>query len=111
MKAGATDGLRASAAVGRPSHRPAEPHGALKRCLRPRVCKSPIAIVRKILYWLAVVIVSLALLVGLVIFFESRDDSSLEGRTALPAQGGSAAADRDPYAGSARSSRANTTMR
>jgi len=34
--------------------------------------------VLKILYWLAVMVVSLALLVALVLFFESRDDSSLE---------------------------------
>ena len=34
--------------------------------------------VLKILYWIAVVVVSLALLVALVVFFESRDDSSLD---------------------------------
>jgi len=34
--------------------------------------------VLKILYWLAVMVVSLALLVALVLFFESRDDSSLD---------------------------------
>lgn len=34
--------------------------------------------VLKILYWLAVLAISLALLVALVLFFESRDDSSLE---------------------------------
>jgi cytochrome b subunit of formate dehydrogenase len=32
----------------------------------------------KILYWLAVVAISLALVVGLVLFFESRDRSSVE---------------------------------
>jgi cytochrome b subunit of formate dehydrogenase len=32
----------------------------------------------KILYWLAVVAISLALVVGLVLFFESRDQSSVE---------------------------------
>ncbi len=32
----------------------------------------------RILYWLAVLLVSLALLVALVLFFESRDESSLE---------------------------------
>ena len=32
----------------------------------------------KILYWLAVVAISLALVVGLVLFLESRDQSSLE---------------------------------
>jgi cytochrome b subunit of formate dehydrogenase len=33
----------------------------------------------KILYWLAVVAISLALVVGLILFFESRDQSSVEG--------------------------------
>ncbi len=33
----------------------------------------------KILYWLAVLLVSLAVLVALVLFFESRDDSALHG--------------------------------
>lgn len=33
----------------------------------------------RVLYWLAVLIVSLALVVALVVFFESRDDSSLDG--------------------------------
>lgn len=37
------------------------------------------AMLGKILYWVAVVAISLALVVGLIIFFESRDDSSLEG--------------------------------
>jgi hypothetical protein len=32
----------------------------------------------KVLYWAAVVMVSLALVVALILFFESRDDSSLE---------------------------------
>ena len=32
-----------------------------------------------ILYWVAVVAVSLALVVGLVLFFESRDRSTLDG--------------------------------
>lgn len=35
--------------------------------------------VRSILYWLAVVAISLALVVGLILFFESRDQSSVEG--------------------------------
>jgi len=38
----------------------------------------------KILYWLAVVAISLALVVGLILFLESRDQSSLESG-ALPA--------------------------
>jgi hypothetical protein len=33
----------------------------------------------KILYWVAVVAISLALVVGLILFFESRDQSSVEG--------------------------------
>jgi hypothetical protein len=37
----------------------------------------------KILYWLAVVAISLALVIGLILFFESRDQSSIE-EGALP---------------------------
>jgi hypothetical protein len=33
----------------------------------------------KVLYWIAVVAISLALVIGLILFFESRDESSLEG--------------------------------
>jgi hypothetical protein len=36
----------------------------------------------KVLYWLAILVVSLVLLVLLVRFFESRDDSELEGARA-----------------------------
>ena len=32
----------------------------------------------KVLYWLAVIAISLALVVGLILFFESRDQSSVE---------------------------------
>jgi hypothetical protein len=32
----------------------------------------------KLLYWLAVVAISLALVVGLILWFESRDQSSVE---------------------------------
>jgi cytochrome b subunit of formate dehydrogenase len=32
----------------------------------------------KILYWVLVVAISLALVVGLILFFESRDQSSVE---------------------------------
>ncbi len=35
----------------------------------------------RILYWLAVLAISLALLIVLVLFLESRDDSSLSGET------------------------------
>ena len=40
--------------------------------------------VGKFVYWLAVLAISLALVVALMLFFESRDDSSLEG-AAVPA--------------------------
>jgi hypothetical protein len=36
-------------------------------------------ILLKALYWLAVLVVSLALLVGLILLLESRDESELEG--------------------------------
>jgi hypothetical protein len=44
------------------------------------------SVLLKVLYWLAVLIVSLALLVGLILLLESRDDSSVSGavRPALP---------------------------
>jgi hypothetical protein len=38
----------------------------------------------KILYWLAVLAVSLALVIGLILFFESRDQSSIEEDAARP---------------------------
>ena len=38
----------------------------------------------KVLYWLAVVAISLALVVGLILFLESRDQSSVEQGSALP---------------------------
>lgn len=34
--------------------------------------------VQKVLYWAVVIAISLAFVVGLILFFESRDDSSLE---------------------------------
>jgi cytochrome b subunit of formate dehydrogenase len=37
----------------------------------------------KVIYWLAVLAISLALVIGLILFFESRDQSSIEG-TARP---------------------------
>ena len=40
--------------------------------------------VGKLIYWLAVIAISVALVVALILFFESRDDSSLEG-AAVPA--------------------------
>ena len=36
----------------------------------------------KIIYWLAVLAVSVALLIALVLFFESRDGSELQGSSA-----------------------------
>ena len=39
----------------------------------------------RILYWLAVLVVSLALLVALVLFLESRDESSVEGGSVIAA--------------------------
>jgi cytochrome b subunit of formate dehydrogenase len=35
-------------------------------------------VVGKVLYWLAVLAISLLFVVGLILFFESRDDSSLD---------------------------------
>jgi hypothetical protein len=43
-------------------------------------------VVLKVLYWLAVLAVSVALVIGLILFLESRDQSSVErsaGATAL----------------------------
>ena len=40
----------------------------------------------KVLYWLAVVAISIALVVGLILFLESRDPSSVESDSALPAR-------------------------
>jgi hypothetical protein len=39
----------------------------------------------RVLYWVAVVAISLALVVGLILFLESRDQSSVESDSALPA--------------------------
>jgi hypothetical protein len=38
----------------------------------------------RILYWIAVLAISLALVIALILFFESRDQSSIEG-SAVPA--------------------------
>ena len=38
----------------------------------------------KILYWAAVVAISLALVVGLILFLESRDQSSVDSDAAVP---------------------------
>ncbi len=39
----------------------------------------------KLLYWLAVLAISLALVIGLILFFESRDQSSVESGALAPA--------------------------
>jgi hypothetical protein len=41
-------------------------------------------VILKVLYWIAVVAISLALVVALILFFESRDQSKVE-NGALPA--------------------------
>lgn len=41
--------------------------------------------VGRLLYWLAVLAISLALVIALILFLESRDDSSVEG-VALPTE-------------------------
>jgi hypothetical protein len=47
----------------------------------------PVRILLKVLYWVAVLAISIALLVGLIALLESRDDSSLEdGRAPTPAR-------------------------
>jgi ABC-type Fe3+ transport system permease subunit len=40
--------------------------------------RGPLRIVGRVLYWLVVLAVSLALLVALVMFFEARDESQIE---------------------------------
>ena len=45
-------------------------------------------ILLKILYWLAVLAISVALVIGLILFFESRDQSQVEnGSLGAPAAG------------------------
>ena len=45
------------------------------------------ALLLKGLYWLAVLVVSLALLIGLILLLESRDSSSVNGLVSLPLRG------------------------
>jgi hypothetical protein len=40
-------------------------------------------VILKIIYWLAVVAISLALVIGLILFLESRDQSSVDGAILL----------------------------
>ena len=55
---------------------------AVRLAERLPVCESLAAMVLKILYWIAVLAISLVLLVALILFFESRDDSSLDDESA-----------------------------
>ncbi len=61
------------------------------------------------MYWLAVFLVSLALLVALVLFLESRDPTSVEGSGAVLLSGRYLR--RPTRAGSRRTKRAKTTIR
>ena len=68
------------------------------------------SVLGRILYWLAVLVISLALLVALVMFLESRDDSSLDAgsRVTKPQVAGYPRLSRD---GPRPAKRANTTIR
>jgi cytochrome b subunit of formate dehydrogenase len=50
----------------------------------PSRTRSLLRIGGKVLYWLVVLAISLALVVGLILFFESRDQSQVEEGGALP---------------------------
>jgi hypothetical protein len=50
---------------------------------RPPAHRMP-GVVGRILYWLAVLVISLAILVGLVLFLEARDASEVEGSGPAP---------------------------
>jgi cytochrome b subunit of formate dehydrogenase len=45
-------------------------------------------VVLKVLYWLAVLAISVALVVGLILFLESRDQSSIDSDSAVPVRTG-----------------------
>jgi cytochrome b subunit of formate dehydrogenase len=51
---------------------------------RPPRTRSVLRIGGKIAYWLVVLAISLALVVGLILFFESRDQSQVEEGGAVP---------------------------
>jgi cytochrome b subunit of formate dehydrogenase len=51
---------------------------------RPPPTRSFLRFGGKVLYWLVVVAISLALVVGLILFFESRDQSQVEEGGAVP---------------------------
>jgi preprotein translocase subunit SecG len=42
------------------------------------LARGSVRVLGKILYWLAVLVISVALLIVLVLFFESRDESEVE---------------------------------
>jgi hypothetical protein len=42
-------------------------------------------VISRIVYWVAVFAVSIALVVGLILWFESQDESKIEGSGRLPA--------------------------
>ena len=39
---------------------------------------------KTLVYWLAVIVISLALVVGLILWFESQDESEIEGSSVSP---------------------------
>jgi cytochrome b subunit of formate dehydrogenase len=52
---------------------------------RPSRTRSLLRIGGKVVYWLVVLAISLALVVGLILYFESRDQSQVEEGGAVPA--------------------------
>ena len=56
--------------------------GALRRS--QDVGQHAVRVLLRVLYWLAVVAISLALVIALILFFESRDQSSIEGAAPSP---------------------------
>ncbi len=79
-----------------------------ERSRRPRAVR----VLGSAVYWLVVLVISLALVVGLVLLLESRDESEVErreGASSTPIRIDARAAQLE--SGSARSSRPNTTIR
>jgi hypothetical protein len=58
--------------------------GLPRRASRSPRYRCVIRLLLRFLYWLVVLAISLALVVALILFFESRDESSVEGSTAQP---------------------------
>ncbi|HZC12728.1 MAG TPA: hypothetical protein VE270_01795 [Thermoleophilaceae bacterium] len=52
---------------------------------RPSRTRSLLRIGGKVVYWLVVLAISLALVVGLILYFESRDQSQVEEGATMPA--------------------------